>query len=52
MLSDDWDYQDDHKAIPEIITIIPLIKNVFGLDVAEVKNNLKMFTSRIGAIWN
>ena len=40
------------KAIPEIITIIPLIENIFGLDAAEVENNLKMFTSRMGAIWN
>ena len=38
------------KAIPEIITIIPLIENIFGLDATEVKKNSKMFTSRIGAI--
>ena len=30
--------------------IIPLIENIFGLDAAEVKNNFKMFTSRMGAI--
>ena len=40
------------KAIPEIITIIPLIENIFGLDEAEVENNFKMFASRMGAIWN
>ena len=38
------------KAIQEIITIIPLIENTSGLDAAEVKNNLKIFTSRMGAI--
>ena len=32
------------KAIPEILTFIPVIKNKFGLDGAEVeKNNTKMF---------
>ena len=40
------------KAIPEIITIIPLIENIFGLDAAEDKNSFKMFTSRMDAIWN
>ena len=36
------------KAIPEIITIIPSIENIFGLDAAEVENNLKMFASCMG----
>ena len=32
------------KAIPEMLTFIPLIKNKFGLDGTEVaKNNTKMF---------
>ena len=32
------------KVIPEILTFIPVIKNKFGLDGAEVeKNNTKMF---------
>ena len=32
------------KAVPEILTFIPVIKNIFGLDGAEVeKNNTKIF---------
>ena len=32
------------KAIPKILTLIPVIKNKFGLNGAEVeKNNTKMF---------
>ena len=32
------------KAIPEILTFIPVIKNKFSLDGTEVeKNNTKMF---------
>ena len=40
------------KAIPEVITFIPVIENKFGLDGAEVekKNNAKMFAPRMGAI--
>ena len=29
------------KAIPEIITFIPVIENIFGLDVAEVNKVLQ-----------
>ena len=42
---------DSSKAIPEIITIIPVIENKFDLDAAEVaKKSTKMFAPRIGAI--
>ena len=35
----------------EIITIIPVIANKFGLDATEVeKNNTKMFASHMGTI--
>ena len=35
------------KAIPEILTFIPVIKNKFDLDGAEVeKNNTKMLQNR------
>ena len=39
------------KAIPEIITLSPVIRNKFGLDATKVeKNNTKMFAPHTGAI--